>query len=235
MSLRLKSILPSHSPPLPKQDSISFAKIKIRQNRMKLIYLPNEILHQIISNLSLTSDLAHITLVSHRFQALAEPLIYKSIRLEIPGRTQGLPRAKTRTTEGRPHPSPPSFQQSNRLLQTLMTRPDLGQNTVALSLDVYSRSWYVNFPLCKLLELLPGLRELSLGPPTMYAVPSELLQDLTSVHFDFHHPLYDDLGREDKPWMADGVSLHIVVRYLWLPSLRRVQAKMVYLTTCLFY
>ncbi|CAD6591953.1 MAG: hypothetical protein ASARMPRED_005878 [Alectoria sarmentosa] len=165
-------------------------------------------------------------LVSPSIKALAALFLYKYIHFEVLCATHELARA--RTTDQLPDLTLPSPQKPNRLLETLIRYPDFGTKTVALSLDVHKPNWLLHFPLGKLLKELPALRELSFSPPPMYWAPLEDLQNLTSVQLDFHRAIYDDCSQGDGLFMARGVPLHIVARYLSLPSLRRLQAKKIY-------
>ena len=122
----------------------------------------------------------------------------------------------------------PARRNQTRILETLNRYPDFGTKTVALSLDVHKPTWLLHIPLGKLLKELPALRELSLSPLPMYWAPLEDLHNLTSVQLDFYRAIYDDCSQGDGLLIADGVPLHIVAKYLSLPSLRRIKAKKIY-------
>ena len=195
---------------------------------MKLTDFLNEILHETFSNITLKSELVDVALVSPLFTALAESLLYKDIRFEISRTTQKL--AETEATSEHPDCTLLPFQRPERLLETLTARPDLGEKIVALSLDVHKLMWSLCFPLYKVLERLPNLRELSLMPPPIFWTPLVPLQCLTSVQLDFGRVLFDDAGQEDK-WrtaVAAGIALRNIASFMSLPSLRRVQAKTIH-------
>ena len=207
--------------PLLKQHNLFIRKNNRYPNRMKLTDFPSEILYNILSNIPRKSELVNVALVSPLLKALAESLIYKDICFEIPHTT----------ASQHPDHTLLSHQKPDRLLETLIVRPHLGEEIVALSLDVHERGWCLQFPLCKLLERLPKLRELSLMPPTMIWTPLVPLHCLTSVQLDFGRFLFDDAGQEDT-WciaVAAGIALRNIASFMSLPSLRRVQAKTIHL------
>ncbi len=211
--ISIHSLLKQHNPFIRKQNKYP--------NRLKLTDFPSEILYNILSNIHRKSELVNVALVSPLFKTLAEPLLYKDIYFEIP------------RTMASQHPDHTllNHQKADRLLEKLIVRPHLDKKTVALSLDVHERGWLQQFPLCKLLERLPRLRELSLIPATMTWTPLVPLHCLTSVQLDFGRLLFDDAG-QGNTWciaVVAGIALRNIATFMSLPSLRRVQAKTIHL------
>ena len=100
-------------------------------------------------------------------------------------------------------------------------RPDLSQNTRALSLDIRGYSGDVQFALDDFFQFLPSLRKLSLTSASMHSLsPSRHLQNLTSVQLDVHEQSLQTYPQENAWWQVNGLDC-----YMSLRSLRRVQIK----------
>lgn len=194
-----------------------------------LLYLPNELLTQILSNIPRQSDLAKIALLSKHFKALVEPFLYRHINLDIQFSAREL--NNTRLVNRFSYTTIPSFVRFDRLIDSLSVDQNLGKLVHTLSLRVHRRLWYDTFDAhSRLLERLPRLRSLSLSPPPRY--PSIPCNEwgLESLRLDFNH-VTDHYGHEMRnEWMYIGIPLEIIARYLWLPRVRKVQVENVMFT-----
>ena len=180
---------------------------------MKLTDFPNEILHDIISNIPLHSDLAKVMLVSHRFKALTEPLQYRNVHLNAEPFVEYRPGFL------------PTLKQTDQLIANLKARPELGRYTTAFSLRVTHPLWYETYPQISIIRRMPGLRQISFDPPAIHGggIPDEC-KNLRDLRFDFSHVTnhYDD---DSSSWLEFGIPLEIIAKNLWHPLLRKVQAE----------
>lgn len=186
---------------------------------MKLTDFPNEILKNVVANIPLNSDLARVTLVSHRFKNLTEPLLYRIVHLDA----EPLEECRLGFI--------PTLKRTDQLIATLKARPELGRYTTAFSLRVTHFPWYHSYPQISIIRRMPGLRKLSYDPPAIHGggTPTEC-KDLTAQRFDFSHVTnhYDEDG--GRLWLELGVPLEIVAKHLWGPSVRKVQAEKLFFT-----
>ena len=180
---------------------------------MKLTDFPNEILHNITSHVDLNSDLAKITLVSHRFKNLAEPLLYRSVHLNV----ESLEESRTVFLQ--------TVKRADQLLANLTARPERGEHTTAFSLRVASHHWYQSHRHTSIVSNMPGLRQLSYSPPDVdgEGLPAEL-KNLAALRLDFNH-LASHYREDDLSWLDHGVPLRTIAKHLWHPSLRKLQAE----------
>lgn len=184
---------------------------------MKLTDFSHEILLQVISNIPLNSDLAKVTLVSHRFNDLAETLLYRNIHFDA----EPLEECQLGYI--------PTLKRTDQLIANLKARPELGRYTTAFSLRVTHPLWYQSYPQLSIIRRMPGLRQLSYDPPAVHGggIPTEN-KKLTALRFDFSHVTnhyYDDGG---LLWLELGIPLEVIARDLWHPSLRKLQAEKIF-------
>lgn len=190
--------------------------------KCNLTDLPNELLTQILSNIHGQSQLAKIALLSKRFKALVDLLLYRHISLDIQYSAKDF--RNTRIVNRYSHTNIPSFLPFDRLIDTFSLNPNFGQQVRTLSLKVHQRLWYKLFAAdIRLLKLLPELRTLSLSPPPYHSSIPHSNWTLTSLRLDFS--LVSDHYNEESDWLQIGVPLRIIASYLWLPNLRKVQAE----------
>ena len=181
---------------------------------------PNEILLDIISSVTCNSDLAKLSLVSHRFNELTEPFLYRKIHVHAETDTIG---------------SPQTLKGTGQLEANLRGRPELGAYTTALSLRVVDPLWYQGRPDLILIRYMPRLRQLSYDPPPLpRAGILANNKDLTALHFDFSHVTNHYTEDGGPSWLQFGTSLDIVARELSdfsnFPKLRKVQAEKLFFT-----
>ena len=188
--------------------------------KRKIEDLPNELLTEIISNIPHQSQLAKVALLSKRFRALVEPLLYRNIDLDIRCTAEEL--RDTGIVNGHLDQMAPSFERFDRLIHTVGQRQNLGKKVLTLSLKINHRLWYQNLaPHFRLLQQLPQLRALSLSPPPFPLVIPDLNCALTSVRLDFSHATNHYRGING--WEHYTIPLGIVAKQLWLPGLRKLQ------------
>ena len=181
---------------------------------------PNEILIDIISYVSRDSDLARLTLVSHRFKELAESYLYRKIHFHAEARKLG---------------SPPKLRRTGQFEANLRARPELGAYTTAFSLRVVNPLWYRNRPDKSFIQYMPRLRQLSYDPPPL---PSAGIiannKELTALRFDFSHVTNHYIEDGGPSWLELGTPLDIVARELTdfanFPKLRKIQAEKLFFT-----
>ncbi|KAM0797361.1 hypothetical protein BDR22DRAFT_892459 [Usnea florida] len=168
---------------------------------------PNEILLNIISYVNRHSDLAKLTLVSHRFNELAEPYLYRKIHFHAEAGETG---------------STLTLKRTGQLEANLYARPELGAYTTALSFHVVNYFWYQDRPDLSLIRYMPRLRQLSYDPPPFQ--PGRLIanhKELTALRFDFSD-YFDSCLEFSSP-------LHIIAKELSCGShfskLRKIQAE----------
>ena len=189
-------------------------------HRMKLTDLPSEILLDIISCIELNSDLAKVTLVSHRFNDLAEPHLYRKIHLHA------------EPLENYQAGFLPTLKRTDQLIASLKARPELGAYTTAFSLRVTDPLWYLSYPQLSIIKRMPRLRQLSYDPPAFHG-GGRLAEnkELAALRLDFshvtNHYIVEDRGLS---WLELGVPLQIIAKKLWQPSLRKLQAEKLYFT-----
>lgn len=195
--------------------------------KCRLADLPNELLILILSNVHGQSQLAKIALLSKRFKAVVDLLLYRHISLDVEYSAKDL--HNTRIVNRYSHTKIPSFQPFDRLIDTFSLNPDLAQQVRTLSLKVRRRLWYKLFAAdIRLLNLLPELRTLSLSPPPFHSGIPHNNWTLSSLRLDFSH--VTDHYNEEHDWLQIGVPLRILASYLWLPNLRKVQVERVLFT-----
>ena len=178
---------------------------------------PNEILLNIISRVNCNSDLAKLTLVSHRFNELAEPYLYSKIHFNAGARKLG---------------SPANVHQ---LEANLRARPELGAYTTTLSLRVVDPLSYQGRPDLILIRYMPRLRQLSYDPPPLpRAGIIANNKELTALRFDFSHVTNHYIEDGGPSWLEFGTPLDIVARELSdfsnFPKLRKIQAEKLFFT-----
>ena len=176
---------------------------------------PNEILLNIISCINCTSDLARLTLVSHRFNELVEPYLYHKIHFHAEAGKVG---------------SSPTLKRTCQLEANLCARPELGTYTTALSLRVVNPLWYRGRPDLILIRCMPRLRQLSYDPPPLpRAGIIANNKELTALRFDFSHVTNHYIKDGGPSWLDLGTSLDIVARELSnfsnYPKLRKIHAE----------
>ena len=181
---------------------------------------PNEILIDIISYVTRNSDLARLTLVSHRFKELAEPYLYHKIHFHAEARKLG---------------SPPTLRRTDQLEANLRARPELGAYTTAFSLRVVNPLWYRNRPDLSLIRYMPRLRQLSYDPPPLpRAGIIANNKELTALRFDFSHVANHYIEDGGPSRLELGTPLDIVARELSdfsnFPKLRKIQAEKLFFT-----
>ena len=187
---------------------------------MTSTYFPNEILLNVISCINCTSDLAKLTLVSHRFNELAEPYLYRKIHFH----------AKAGETGSRP-----TLKRPGQLEASLCVRPELGAYTTALSLHVINPRWYQGRPDLILIRYMPRLRQLSYDPPPLpRAGIMANNKELTALRLDFSHVTNHYIEDGGPSWLELGTTLDIVARTLShfsnFPKLRKIQAQKMFFT-----
>ena len=190
---------------------------------MELTDFPNEILHLIISQILLNSDVAKVTLVSRRFKTLAEPLLYRSIHFEA----EPLGECRLGVV--------PILKRTDQLIANLKARPELGTYTTAFALKVTHPPWYQSYPQVSIIKRMPKLRQLSYDPPALHGggIPAEC-KHLAALRFDFTH-VTNHYDEDCRAWLEHGIPLEIIAKYLWHPSLRRIQAEKVLFTAVFEY
>ena len=181
---------------------------------------PNEILLNIISCVNCTSDLAKLTVVSHRFNELAEPYLYHKIHFHAEVGKVG---------------SSPTLKRTGQLEANLCARPELGTYVTALSLRVVNPLWYWGRPDLILIRCMPRLRQLSYDPPSLpRAGIIANNKELTALRFDFSHVTSDYIEDGGPSWLELGTPLDIVARELSelsnFPKLRKIQAEKLFFT-----
>ena len=181
---------------------------------MRLTDFPDEILLIIVSLIPFNSNLAKVTLVSHRFRALTEPFLYRNVHLDA----EPLEECRLGFI--------PPLKRTDQLIANLKARPELGKHTAAFSLRVTHHLWYQSHPQLSILRRMPCLRRLSFDPPAVHGggPPSEC-KSLTALRLNFRHVTnhyYEDGG---PSWLTLGIPLEIIARHLWHPSLRKLQAE----------
>ena len=188
---------------------------------MKLTDLPNEILLDIISSIELNSDLASVTLVSHRFNNLTEPLLYRKIHLNA-GPLKNYP----------PGRLPPTLKRADQLIASFKARRELCAYTTAFSLRVTDPSWYHSCPQLNVIKYMPRLRQLSYDPPA-YHEGGSLAEnkELAALRLDFSPVTnFKIVENRSLPWLELGDPLRIIAKQLFHPFLRKLQAEKLYFT-----
>lgn len=183
-------------------------------NTMKLTDFPNEILHSIVSKVTLYGDLASLMLVSHEFKILAEFYLYRIVHLDA----EPLEECRLGFL--------PTLKRTDQLIANLKARPQLGRHTIAFSLRVSHPLWYQSYPQLSIISRMPRLRQLSYDPPAVHGgVLSDECKNLTALRLDFSHITndYDDYG--GLLWLQWGIPLEIIAKNMWHPSLRKLQAE----------
>ena len=177
---------------------------------MGLTDFPNEILLHIISHISLGSDLAKLTLVSHRFNSLTEPFLYRNIHFDA----EPLEECEVGYL--------PTLKRTDRLIANLKARPELREYTTSFSLRVTNPLWYSTYPQMSIFRRMPQLRQISFDPPAAHGgfFPIEC-ENLSDLRLDFSHV---------TDWLESGVPLEQVANSLWFPTLRKVQAEKIFFT-----
>lgn len=193
--------------------------------KRQLVDLPNEVLTQVLSNITVQSYLAKIALVSKQFKDLVELQFYRHISLDIRCSEEELHDEVLNNEYA--HTTMPSFVRFDRLISNFSVRPDLARQVHTLSLRVHCRLWYRPFAAdSTLLNLLPELRVLSLSPPSMHSSVSREDSTITSLRLDFSQ-VADHYDRDaySARMHINRVPMHIIARHLSLPKLRKVQVE----------
>lgn len=190
---------------------------------MELTDFPNEILQLIISKILLNSDVAKVTLVSHHFKTLAEPLLYRNVHFEA----EFLQECRLGVV--------PPLKRTDQLIANLKARPELGTYTTAFSLKVTHSPWYQSYPQVSIIRHMPKLRQLSYDTHALHegAIPAEC-KDLAALRFDFSH-VTNHYDEDCRTWWEHGIPLEIIAKHLWHPSLRKIQAEKVLFTAVFEY
>ena len=181
---------------------------------------PNEILLNIISCVNFNSDLAKLTLVSHRFTELAEPYLYRKIHFPAEAGNIGFP---------------PTLKRTGQLEANIRARPELGAYITALSLRIVNPLWYHGRPDLRLIRYMPRLRQLSYDPPPLPR--ADIIannEEFTALRFDFSHVTNHYIEDGGPSWLELGTPLDIVARELSdfsnFPKLRKIQAEKLFFT-----
>ena len=188
---------------------------------MKLTDLPNEILLDIISCIELNSDLARVTLVSHRFNNLTEPLLYRKIHLNA-GPLKNYPAGSL----------PPTLKRADQLIATLKARRELCAYTTAFSLRITDPTWFQSRPQLNVIKYMPRLRQLSYDPPAFYE-EGYLAEnkELAALRLDFSPVTnFETVVNRSLSWLEIGLPLRIITKQLFHPFLRKLQAEKLYFT-----
>ena len=183
--------------------------------QQNLADLPNEVLTEVLSNITDQGHLAKIASVSKQFKDLVDLQLYRHIRLDIPSPTKELHSTRPNNNY--------SLVRFDRLMNALSARQNLARRVHALSLRVHSGLWYKGIAAgSRLLDLLPELRTLSLSPPPLRLSVSRMNSTITSLRLDFSRVTdhYDEAG--DRRRM---VPMDIIARHLSLPKVRKLQVE----------
>lgn len=192
--------------------------------QQNLADLPNEVLTQVLSNITGQDHLAKIALVSKQFKDLVDLQLYRHLRLDIRSSTKEL--YSTGLNDKYSPTAIPGFMRFDRLMNTLSARQKLARQVHTLSLRVHSGLWYNAAADSRLLNLLPELRVLSLSPPSKHSSVSREDSTITFLRLDFgqvtdHYDRHAYSGRTS----VDRVPTQIIARHLSLPKLRKVQVE----------
>ena len=178
--------------------------------------LPNELLHNIFSNIPRQSQLAKVALVSEHFKTLVEPLLYRDIVVSVCETAEE--RANRKMVDG------PSFKPLDRLIDALSKHQHLSNGVLTLSLRTELLLWHQYCAAhSKLLKQLPQLRALSFSvPPRNLSIP-DVNCALTSLRLDFSElttHYYCGLGALLE---SNAIPLGMVAKQLWIPGLCKLQ------------
>lgn len=185
---------------------------------------PDEILTSVLAELPRDGSLAIISHVSHRFRALVEEYLYHSIHLHVHAsddKVGKLPLSYQHLS---------SFERFTRLRTHLQASPKLKSRVKALYLTVPNTLFYGEpyFEHERLMRQMPALEHVSFTPPPLHmATPIWVLPLLKSVRLNFSNVRdhYDEVGAD---WVTAGVPVEIMTKYLWVPSLRKLQVENVW-------
>ena len=186
---------------------------------MDLTKFPSQILNKIVSHISRNSDLANITLVSHFFKELAEPILYHNVHLNA------------EPLEDCPVGIIPTLKWTDQLIKNLKAHPKLGTHTIAFSWRVTHPLWYQSYPQISVISRMPRLRQLFYDPPAIHG--GGLLKEcknLEALRFDFSHVTNHYIEDGGSSWLEHGIPLEIIAKHLWGPSLRKLQAEKLFFT-----
>lgn len=185
--------------------------------------LPNEVLTQVLSNITGQSHLAKIALVSKHFKDLVELHLYRHLSLDT--RCSANELRTTNLNKQSPHTTLPSFMRLDRLMNTFSVRQHLARQVHTLSLKVQRQLWNTHFNAnSRLLGLLPSLRALSLSPPPCHLVVPHKKSTVTSLRLDFSQ-VTDHWDEEGHGLHIDIVQLQVIAGHLSLPNLRKLQVE----------
>ena len=189
----------------------------------KTAALPTEILNAILSYLSCDNDLVNLSQVSHRFNTVIEPILYRTITLEMP-KTGGTERWFDRDYRFR------------QLANTLVENPHVRRYIVKLQLLVFDDPVRVHSNRQQqILTLVPSLRELVLRHPPD-SLQLHTLEHLESLCIDFYEPLTSGLVNFLEVKRHE--PLEMLARILWIRTLKRLCLKKLwwhhYPKACLF-
>lgn len=188
---------------------------------MRVVDLPDDILRLIFDYLR-SAKLKIASLVCQHFRLMAQPLLYRKIKLE-----HGFWSLKESKRVWGDTAWATDFRRQAQLLETLARCPELGHNTIVFRLNEYGRTYNGNFGhQAKLLESFPRLLELSLRPP-MPGLDLTCHLSLERVRFVF--------GEPDIYPGAEGGQL--ISRNFFSPSLRTLSIQapgFEYISDCVF-
>lgn len=175
--------------------------------------LPAEILDKIFSHLPCDTTLLQVALVCQQFRIAMRPLQYRTIKLSLKPKCKHKDRGNSIRE---------NIYKFHDLFKILSADSTLRDEVRSLFIDVWHHPWYERFEdQHRLVEILPRLRTLHLGPPPpKLNLSNHLLLESLSLDFSYLNPSYDeDLDREKIS------SLEYLSRYLWHPPLRSLETQ----------
>ncbi|KAL9077366.1 MAG: hypothetical protein Q9161_000211 [Pseudevernia consocians] len=182
--------------------------------------LPNELLHEILSNIPRQSQLAKVALVSEHFKTLVEPLLYRDIVVSVCETAEE--RANRKMVDGRMDSTVPSFESFDQLIHVLSKHQHLSNGVLTLCLRTEVLLWD---QFCaahsRLLKQLPQLRALSFSPPPLNLSIPDVNCALTSLRLDFSEIGTHYCGLNGRGSYA--IPLVMVAKQLWIPGLCKLQ------------
>ncbi|MCJ1411550.1 hypothetical protein MMC19_005640 [Ptychographa xylographoides] len=176
--------------------------------------IPTEILGDILSYISNNSQLAQIALVSRRFRDLVQPLLYRSINLQL------------RCPVSSRHERDDAQKTGNLhlffgLVDTFTKNPHLRSCVTKLHLSASHHPYDVAFSgHAQLISILPALRDVSLTPPPIDLDLSTCTQlESLSLNFSEYSGQY---GNEPEDSEEKVNPFEVIARHMWIPTLRRL-------------
>lgn len=142
-----------------------------------ILSLPNEILSQVFSQNAKDPTFPKVLIVCKRFRLIAEPLLYRTVSLELKPPTTACYTKDTDWDKG-------NLRKFDNLLSKLSNTPESRDYVWQLSIQIKLHPYYEVFThQTDLLKLLPKLQSLRVNPP-----PSNLdlspFSALSHLHLD---------------------------------------------------